>query len=619
MRSSCVSVTVGANPTRLLSEKRITQSQVRQIHAYIVKTNLGTHALCVAKLVNALSQSSNPYDAVSVFAHALSRFHHLRGIEFSVPPALKACGKSCAFEEGKQIMGFILKTHLWNDPFVTNSLVRMCLEVGMVELARSVFDKMPTRDLISWNSLLSGYLKAGEIEIAREVFEKMPQRDLVSCNAMIDGYGKHGMCELAEEVFMDMGVRDVVTWTSMISAFVLNHQPRKGLCLFREMLSLGVRPDAPAVVSVLSAIADLGFLEEGKWVHNYIFTNKVHQSCSFIGSALINMYAKCGRIENAYHVFRSLCHRQNIGDWNSMISGLALHGLGREAIEIFQDMERVELEPDDITFLGLLSACNHGGLMDEGQFYFETMQVKYKIVPKIQHYGCIVDLFGRAGRLEEALGVIDEMPFEPDVLIWKAILSASMKHNNVVMGHTAGLRAIELAPQDSSCYVLLSNIYAKAGRWDDVSKVRSLMRKRRVRKIPGCSSILADGKVHEFLVGKAMDVGYNQSVLSMLEEIVCKLKSEGYEPDLNQVFIDIEGGEKESQLTLHSEKMALAFGLLNSHQGSPIHIVKNLRICCDCHRFMQLVSKIYNRRVIVRDQNRFHHFDKGFCSCRNHW
>ena len=168
---------------------------------------------------------------------------------------------------------------------------------------------------------------------------------------------------------MDMGVRDVVTWTSMISAFVLNHQPRKGLCLFREMLSLGVRPDAPAVVSVLSAIADLGFLEEGKWVHNYIFTNKVHQSCSFIGSALINMYAKCGRIENAYHVFRSLCHRQNIGDWNSMISGLALHGLGREAIEIFQDMERVELEPDDITFLGLLSACNHGGLMDEGQFY----------------------------------------------------------------------------------------------------------------------------------------------------------------------------------------------------------------------------------------------------------
>ncbi|KAL2331931.1 hypothetical protein Fmac_019512 [Flemingia macrophylla] len=494
-----LSVSVGANPTTLLSEKGTTLSQVRQIHAYIIKTNLVTHALSVAKLVNALSQSSNPYDAVSVFAHALSRFPHLRGIEFSVPSALKACAKSRAFEEGKQIMSFVLKTHLWRDPFVTNSLLRMCFQVGTLELARSVFDNMPTRDLLSWNSLLS--------------------------------------------------------------AFVLNHQPRKGLCLFTEMLSLGVRPDAPAVVSVLSAIAELGFVEEGKWMHAYIYSNKIHRSFSFVGSALINMYAKCGQIENAYAVFRSICPRRNVGDWNSMISGLALHGLGREAIEIFRDMERTGLKPDDITFLGLLSACNHGGLMDEGQFYFETMQVKYKIVPKIQHYGCIVDLLGRAGLLEKALDVIRNMPFEPDALIWKAILSASMKHNNIEMGHTAALRAIELAPQDSSCYVLLSNLYAKAGRWDDVSKVRSMMRKRGVRKIPGCSSILVDGRVHEFLVGKAMNLGYNQSVLSKLEEVVSKLKLEGYEPDLNQVFLDIEEGEKENQLTLHSEKMALAFGL----------------------------------------------------------
>jgi len=631
MISSCIPVSVGANPTRLLSDQRTrlfsdqrtTLSQVRQIHAYIIKTNLITHVLSVTKLINVLSQSSVPYDAVSVFAHALSCFHDMRGIEFFVPPTLKACGKSCAFEEGKQIMGFILKTHLWNDPFVTNSLVRMCLELGMVELARSVFDRMPKRDLISWNSLLSGILKAGQIDMAREVFERMPQRDLVSCNTMIDGYGKHGLCELAEEVFMDMGVRDVVTWTSMISAFVLNHQPKKGLCLFREMLSLGVRPDAPAVVSVLSAIADLGIVEEGKWIHGYIFSNKILDSFNFIGSALINMYAKCGQIENAYHVFRSICHRRNVGDWNSMISGLALHGLAPEAIELFQEMERAKLKPDDITFLGLLSACNHGGLMDEGQFYFETMQIKYKIVPKIQHYGCIVDLLGRSGCLEQALEVIHNMPFEPDVLIWKAILFASMKHNNIVLVHTAAWRAIELSPQDSkqdsSCYVLLSNIYAKMGRWDDVSKVRSMMRKRGVRKIPGCSSILMDGKVHQFLVGKTMNVGYNQIVFSKLEEVVCKLKSEGYEPDLNEVFLEIEECEKESHLILHSEKLALAFGLSSIPEGVPIHIVKNLRICGDCHTFMQLVSKIYNRQIIVRDQNRFHHFDKGCCSCRNYW
>ncbi|KAK7272222.1 hypothetical protein RJT34_28696 [Clitoria ternatea] len=622
MMSSCVSVTtVGVNPTRArtLLEKCTTLSQVRQIHAHIVKTNLVTHALCVAKLIHALSHTIHPYEAVSVFSHVLSSLQDIRGIEFSVPSALRACGRSFAFNEGKQIMGFILKTHLWHDPVVTNSLVRMFLEFGMIHLARSVFDKMPTRDFISWNSLLKGYLRAGEIDMAREVFDDMPQRDVVSCNAMIDGYGKHGMCELAEEVFMTMSVRDVVTWTSMISAFVLNYQPKKGLCLFREMLSLGVKPDAPAIVSVLSAIGDLGFAEEGKWIHTYVFTNRIHHSCSFIGSALINMYAKCGQIENAYHVFRSICRQRNVSDWNSMISGLALHGLGHEAVKVFQDMERAELKPDDITFLGLLSACNHGGLVNEGQFYFETMKVKYMIVPKIQHYGCIVDLLGRTGRLEEALGFIRDMPLEPDVLIWKAILSASMKHNNVGMGHTAALKAIEMAPEDSSCYVLLSNIYAKAGRWDDVSKVRSMMKKRGIRKIPGCSSILVDGKVHDFLVGKAMDVKYNQNVVAKLEEVVCKLKLEGYEPDLNQVFLDIEEDEKESQLTLHSEKMALAFGLCSIPQGVPIHIVKNLRICCDCHTFMQMVSKVYNRRIIVRDQNRFHHFDEGCCSCRNHW
>ncbi|KAE9585591.1 hypothetical protein Lal_00010323 [Lupinus albus] len=614
-------ITVTRKPTALLLfEKWRTVSHVRQIHAHVIKTNLLTDPLSVAKLMKAFSESSNPNEAISLYAQLLnSCFQDLRVIQFSVPSVLKACANSLAFEEGKQILGFVYKTHLWFDPFVTNSLVRMCMEVGQLALAREVFDKMPVRDLVSWNSLITGYVRFGEIEIAREVFDKMPHRDLVSCNAMIDGYGKHGMCELAEQVFNNMSQKDVVSFTSMISGFILDHRPGKGLSLFREMLCLGIRPDAPAIVNVLSAIADLGFVEEGKWIHSYISMNKIHHMSSFVGSALINMYAKCGQIENAYHVFRSISQRRNVGDWNSMLSGLALHGLGDEAIKVFQDMEREGIRPDDITFLGLLSACNHGGLMEEGQFHFETMQLKYKIVPKIQHYGCIIDLLGRAGRLEEAIGIIHDMPLEPDLLIWKVILSASMKHNNFVMGKTAALRAIKLAPQDSSCYVLLSNIYAKAGMWDEVTKVRSVMKKRRVKKIPGCSSIFVDGKIYEFLVGKAMDVKYNQSVVSKLEEIVHKLKLEGYEPDLNQVLLDIEDHEKVNQVTLHSEKMALAFGLLNIPQGIPIHIVKNLRICCDCHTFMRLFSKIYNLRIIIRDQNRFHHFAEGSCSCRNHW
>lgn len=570
-------------------------------------------------LIKGFSDTPNPVESLILYSHMLSCLNYSSGVEFAIPSVLKACGKLLAFDEGRQVHGQVLKTRLWFDPFVGNSMVRMYIDFGEIELARRVFERMPNRDVISWNSMISGYLKAGEIERASELFDEMPERDLVSCNAMIDGYGKCGRCDLAEKIFETMSDKDVVTWTSMISAYVQNRHPMKALDLFREMLSLGLKPDGPAIVSVLSAIADLGFVEEGKWLHAYLTMNKIELSSGFIGSALIDMYSKCGYIENAYHVFRSISHRRNIGDWNSLISGLAIHGLGRDAHDIFLDMERMDIKPNEITFLGLLSACSHGGLVEEGQLHFQVMHGKYKVVPRLQHYGCMIDLFSRAGRLEEALGMIQNMPFEADVLAWKAILSASLKHVNTEIGESAALQAIELAPDESSSYVLLSNLYSKAGRWDDVAKIRMMMRQRGVKKIAGCSSILVNGKVHEFLVGKELDSSYSGQVLAKIDEVVSRLKQEGYEPDLSQVLLDIEDEGKESLLNLHSEKMAFAFGLIHINSSSPIHIVKNLRVCCDCHAFIKLASKAYNRQIIMRDQNRFHHFENGCCSCNEYW
>ena len=644
---------ISTNPVVSVLDKCKSICELRQIHAQMIKTNLLNHQFTVSRLIafcslsgvsggldyassvfsriqhpnsfiffaliKGFSDTSNPVESLILYARMLSCLNYSSGVEFSIPSVLKACGKLLAFDEGRQVHGQVLKTHLWFDPFVGNSMVRMYIDFGEIELARRVFDRMPNRDVVSWNSMIAGYLKAGEIELASELFDEMPERDLVSCNAMIDGYGKCGRCELAEKVFETMSDKDVVTWTSMISAYVQNRCPMKALDLFREMLSLGLRPDGPAIVSVLSAIADLGFVEEGKWLHAYVSMNKIELSSGFIGSALIDMYSKCGYIENAYHVFRSISHRRNIGDWNSMISGLAIHGLAREALDIFVEMERMDIEPNEITFLGLLSTCSHGGLVEEGQFYFESMHEKYKIVPRIQHYGCMIDLFGRAGRLEDALGVIQNMPFEADLLAWKAILSASMKHGHIEIGKSAALRAIELAPDDSSSYVLLSNIYAKAGRWDDVAKIRLMMRQRGVKKIAGCSSMLVNGKVHEFLLGKELDSSYSGQVLAKIAEVVSRLKLQGYEPDLTQVLLDIEDEGKESLLNLHSEKMAVAFGLIHINKSAPIHIVKNLRVCCDCHCFMKLVSKVYNRQIIMRDQNRFHHFENGCCSCNEYW
>ncbi|KAK9279942.1 hypothetical protein L1049_013626 [Liquidambar formosana] len=645
--------TLLVKPTLQMLEKCKTMSELRQIHAHMIKTNFVNHTFAISRLmafcslsgvsggleyassvilriqnpnafifftaIKGFSESSYPLESVILYAQMLSCLENFSGIEFSIPSVLKACGKLSAFEEGRQLHGQILKSYLLFDPFVSNAVVRMYLDFGEIKSARQVFDKMPNRDVVSWNSMITGYLRVGDIDLAHGLFNEMPKRDMVSCNAMIDGYGKCGKCELAIDIFKMMSDKDVVTWTSMISAYVLNYRPREALDLFQEMLSLGVKPDAPVIVSVLSTIADLGFVEEGKWIHTYLCTNKINLSFGFLGSALINMYSKCGCIENAYCVFRSISHGRNIGDWNSMISGLAFHGLAQEAQEIFLNMERMEIWPNEVTFLGLLSACSHGGLVNEGEFYFRIMHEKYNIVPKIQHYGCMVDLYGRAGRLADALGVIQNMPMEADVLAWKAILSSSMKHGQVAIGENAALKAIGLAPKDSSCYVLLSNIYAKAGRWDDVAKVRLIMRQRGVRKIPGCSSILVDGKIHEFLVGEELDVRYSGAVLSMIEEVVYRLKLEGYRPDVTQVLVDIEEEGKESSLSLHSEKKAVAFGLININKGVPIHIVKNLRICSDCHSFIKLVSRVYDRQIIVRDQNRFHRFENGICSCNEYW
>ncbi|PON76821.1 DYW domain containing protein [Parasponia andersonii] len=634
-------------------ERCKTMPELRQIHAQIIKTNLVSHTFTVSKLISfccfsgvsgglnyavsvfrriqnpnpfiyfmlikSLSESSRPLDSITLYAHMLTRLEDWKGVEFSLPSVITACGRLNGLEEGKQVHGQILKTQFVFDPFVANSMIRMYFEVGEDDFARRMFDKMPERDVITWNSMITGYLRVREIELARRLFDMMPEKDLVSYNAMIDGYGKSGKCELAEEIFGVTIRKDVKTWTSMISAYVLNYQPRKALDMFREMLSVGVNPDGPALVSVISAIADLGFVEEGKWIHTYVSSSGIEMNSGFIGSALIDMYAKCGHIENAYQVFRIISQNRNIGDWNSMISGLAIHGLGDESLEIFHDMEKMGIDPDEITFLGLLKACSHGGLVDDGKFCFKLMQEKYRIVPQVQHYGCIIDLLSRAGHLEDALRILWNMPIEPDVLAWKAILSASVKHGNIKIGEAAALRAIELAPEDSSCYVLLSNIYAKMGRWDDVAKVRLMMKQKRVRKVPGCSSILVKGKVHVFLAGKAVDEKCTDEVLFKIEGIVSQLKLEGYKPDLTQVLLDVEEEGKECLLSLHSEKMALAFGLINIKNDAPIYIVKNLRVCCDCHSFIKLVSKVYNRKFVVRDQNRFHHFENGFCSCKDSW
>ncbi|CAL5352293.1 unnamed protein product [Camellia sinensis] len=460
---------------------------------------------------------------------------------------------------------------------------------GNLGFAQHVFDEIVQPDLPSWNSIINANVKMGLVEIARKLFDEMPERNVISWSCMIDGYVRCGECTEA-------------------------------LVLFREMQELetrDVRPNEFTMSVVLSACGQLGALEHGKWVHAYI--DKCGMEVDVVlGTSLIDMYAKCGSIERARWVFNSLGPNKNVMAWSAMISGLAMHGQSQECLDLFSKMTKHGVRPNAVTFLGVLCACVHAGLVSEGESYFRRMSVEFGIMPLIQHYGCMVDLYGRAGLIEEAWNTIKSMPMEPDVLVWGAILSGSRMHGDIGTCEVAIKKLIELEPTNSGAYVLLSNIYAKTGRWKDVRHVRDIMEAKGIRKVPGCSMVEVGGVIHEFLVGDESRPE-TREIYMMLEEIMKRLKMEGYVGNTKEVLLDLDEEEKELALSLHSEKLAVAFAILKTSAGSPIYIVKNLRICDDCHVAIKMISRNFGRVIVVRDCNRFHHFVDGICSCKDYW
>ncbi|XP_058104633.1 pentatricopeptide repeat-containing protein At2g45350, chloroplastic [Magnolia sinica] len=514
-------------------------------------------------IIKSFSHGSDPERAILLFSIMLE--NGVAADRFSFSLVLKACSRLGFVREGLQIQCLLWKSAFWSDVFLLNCLVSFYVRCGFVELARRVFDRMPERDSISWNSMIDGYLKNGMVgvarelfdmmgdgeknlvswnsmisgyarleegvEVAREMFDQMPERDLVSWNSMIDGYVKCGLLEDAHELFDLMPERDVVTWASMIhgyaksgsveaarhlfdemperdvvawnvmvAGYVQNGHCVDALKLFQKMrFGSNLSPDHTTLVTALSAAAELGRIDEGITIHDYIERNKFPLDGK-LGVALIDMYSKCGRIENAARVFENLEHK-SVDHWNAMIGGLAIHGLGELALHLFMEMEKSSIKPDDITFIGILSACSHAGLVKEGLMCFELMRRLYNVEPKVQHYGCIVDILGRAGHLEEAKKLIEEMPIKPNDVVWRALLSACRNHGNFSIGQQAAKQLIELDSCNSSSYVLLSNLYAGVGMWSDASKVRMMMKEREMRKIPGCSWIELNGTVHEFVVG----------------------------------------------------------------------------------------------------------------------
>ncbi|CAN0900899.1 Pentatricopeptide repeat-containing protein At1g08070, chloroplastic [Linum grandiflorum] len=534
-----------------------------------------------------------------------------------------------------------------------------CAAGGLMEEARKLFDEMPIRDVVSWNAMISGYVHSGLYEEALEFFGEMVRvgitpnvstmlsvlsacaqsgslelgnwvqswiedhglgSNLRLLNGLVDMYAKCGDLERATSIFDNMETKNVVSWNVMIGGY--NHRGcyKESLEIFRQMLQSNLEPNEVTLVSVLPAVANLGALSLGKWIHTHIDKNNNKFRLSnnaTLSTSLIDMYAKCGNITAAKQIFDTLDYKK-LASWNAMISGLAIHGLADMALKIFSTMIDQGFVPDDITFVGVLSACNHGGLVDLARHYFSSMVKDYNVSPKLQHYGCMIDLLGKAGLFDEAESLINDMEMHPDGAIWGSLLGACRIHGRVELAELAAKHVFQLEPENTGAYVLLSNIYAGAGRWDDVAKIRTKINDEGMKKVPGSSCIEVDSVVHEFLV---CDKTHSQSeeIYKMVDEIDSRLEKSGFVPDTSEVLYDMDEDWKEEGLSHHSEKLAIAFGLISTKPGTTIRIVKNLRVCRNCHSATKLISKIFNREIIARDRNRFHHFKDGLCSCNDYW
>ncbi|PKA62308.1 Pentatricopeptide repeat-containing protein [Apostasia shenzhenica] len=486
-----------------------------------------------------------------------------------------------------------------------------------LDLARKLFEVMPEKNEVTWTAMLTGYTQAGRVEEAENLFKMMADKPVIACNAMIIGFGQKGMVTQAREVFDQMLGKDDGTWSSMVKVYEQNTFQLEALDIFRSMQMAKIFPTHPSIISILTVCAGLAIIDYGKQVHAVIIKLDI-DSDVYVVSALITAYVKCGNLAKAKKVF-DMFDGKDVGMWNSMITGYAQHGLGEEALKVYLDMKLMHMAPDEITYIGVLSACSYSGMVKEGKEIFKTMTTNSVVTPRAEHYACMVDMLGRAGNVDEAMDLIRNMPVEADAVVWGALLGACRIHKRLEIAEIAAKRLLQLEPWNSGPYVLLSNVYASSRRWEDVEKLRKSMSSRNVSKAPGCSWTEVDKFVHMFTGGDVLAHPEHEIIIGMLERLDGLLKEMGYCPDGSYVLHDVDEEQKAHDLRYHSERQAVAFGILKVPEGMPIRIMKNLRVCGDCHSAIKLIAKITGREIILRDANRFHHFKDGSCSCRDYW
>lgn len=568
---------------------------------------------------------------------------------------IQKCAKQGTILQGKACHAQVVHFGLQADTWTSNMLINMYSKCGNVYYSRKVFDEMRNRSVVSWNTIIGSYTQNGNGEEALKLFLRMLREGsefsefalssvLCACaanflvfeskelhafsvkvsmlsntfvgTALLDVYAKCHFIGDAFQLFESMPEKSDVTWSSMMAGFVHNELYEAAFSLFQTVQRSDVELNMFTISSVLSACAALAALIEGRQVHTVACKSGFCTNI-YISSALVDVYAKCGSIKESHLVFVT-AEEKNVVLWNTMISGFARHARSLEAMILFEKMQQTLLCPNDVTYVSLLSACAHIGLDDKGRKYFDMLQKEHNLTPNVFHFSCMVDILGRTGHLQEAKDLIEKMPLEATASMWGSLLASCRVYRDVDIAEIAANKLFQIEPNNAGNHIILSNIYAAHGKWQDVASARKLLKISEAKKERGKSWIEIKDKVHSFMAGERTHPRISE-IYSRLDNFLEDVEKWGFKGRVEHELHDVEDDCKRELLKHHSEKLAFIFGLMCLPPNVPIRIMKNLRICGDCHEFMKVASSITSREIIVRDNNRFHHCRDGCCSCGEFW
>ncbi|KAL6853934.1 hypothetical protein ACP4OV_019963 [Aristida adscensionis] len=581
---------------------------------------------------------------------------------FALGSVIKCCSGSgdIGGHIAEAVHGCVVKAGLDADVFLASAMIDMYAKKGTLSNAVALFKSVQDPNVIVFNAMIAGFCRdeaaigkdiavealalysemqsrgmqpteftfssilracnlAGEFEFGKQIHGQVLkhsfQGDDFIGSALIDLYSNYGCVEEGYKWFQSLPKHDIVTWTSMISGYVQNELFEEALRLFQELLCYGLKPDLFTISSVMNACASLAVARTGEQIQ-CLATKSGFDRFTIMGNTCIHMYARSGNVDAATLRFQEMESR-NVVSWSSVISSHAQHGCAKNALRIFNEILDAMVMPNEITFLGVLTACSHGGLVDEGLRYYEIMEKEYGLTPSIKHCTCVVDLLGRAGRLADAEAFIRNSVFHDDPVVWRSLLASCRIHGDIERAQVVADRIMELEPSSSASYVMLYNMYLDAGDLSLASKTRDLMKERGVKKEPGLSWIELRSGVHSFVAGDKSHPESN-AIYSKLAEMLSKIEKSAVTDNASTESNEISVTEQ-NLMGCHSEKLAVALGMIHLPQSAPIRVMKNLRVCRDCHSTMKLISGSENREIILRDPIRFHHFRGGACSCGDYW